>query len=87
MTRRVPVCSINWCCPYRSDLCTSTCTGKRKPKDGFMIVDGDHCFIRQGDYYLRYLMPYETKQLLIRSDRGEPDATLEGRYTFEPPKA
>jgi len=37
--RRVPKCEINWCCPYRSDLCRfdqdGQCTGERTPKNDF----------------------------------------------------
>ena len=83
MTRRVPVCSINWGCPYRTDLCKTECTGERKPRDGYLIVDGDQCFIRQGDLYLQYSIPDETKQLMMRFDQGDPDDTLIGHYTFE----
>jgi len=48
MPRRVTVCSINWGCPYRTDLCKTECTGERKPRDAYLIVDGNQCFIRQG---------------------------------------
>jgi hypothetical protein len=71
----------------RTDLCKTECTGERKPRDGNLIVDGDQCFIRQGDHYLQYSIPGETKQLMMRFDRGGPDDTLIGDYTFELPKA
>jgi hypothetical protein len=72
--RRVPVCS-------------EACTGKRQPRDGFTIVDGDHCYIRQGDHYLGYSIPDDTKQLLIRFDQGEPAENLERSFTVLPPRA
>ena len=87
MTRCMPVCSINWGCPDRTDLCKTECPGERKPCDGYMIVDEDQCFIRQGEHYLQYSIPDETKQLMMRFDQGEPDDTLIGHYTFLSPKA
>jgi hypothetical protein len=88
MERRVPVCGINWCCPYRSDLCQDQCSGQRKPKSYGLVVSGDDAFVREGDTgpMVRYSIPEETKTLLRGFDQGRRAEVLAGRYKFEPAK-
>jgi len=85
MKRRVPVCTINWCCPYRADLCTKNCTGEREPSDDYMLVSGDYVLIRNenGDH-VRYFIPEKTKETFRRFDRGEEEVA--GDYVFEAPR-
>jgi hypothetical protein len=86
--RRVPVCTINWCCPYRSDLCQGSCSGKRIPSSYGLFVSGDDAFVREGNTgpLVRYAIPEETKACLRGFDEGLPDSDLIGRYWFEAPK-
>jgi len=84
--RRVPVCTINWCCPYRSDLCTKKCTGERKPRDDYMLVSGDYALIRSGGVHVRYFIPEKTKETFRKFDHGEAAEKLVGNYTFEAPR-
>jgi hypothetical protein len=72
MRRRAPACAINFCCPYRNDLCVYECSGERIPKDDFLIVDSDFAHLRatRGGPVVRYSLPEETKLLLIDFDRG-----------------
>jgi hypothetical protein len=79
--RRAPICAINWCCPYRSDLCKKECTGERIPDDNFMIVFGDFVVIDR----VRYFIPERTKEVFRRFDRG--GVVTEGEYVFEAPKS
>lgn len=82
--RRVPICAINWCCPYRSDLCKDRCTGERIPADSSMIVGGGFVYIREaGNSFVKYALPPKTKAAFRGFDRGDPSKDLVGEYTFE----
>jgi hypothetical protein len=84
-TRRVPICTINWCCPFRSDLCRERCTfGERVPADTRLVVYGDIAFIRCGDRVERVRLPEPTKEGFRRFDRGDPEAG--GENVFEVPE-
>jgi hypothetical protein len=80
--RRVPICTINWCCPYRGDLCTMWCTGERAPKSDYMVVRGDHAVIGGTRYYV----PEKTREAFRAFDRGDPPETIAGDYVFEAPR-
>jgi hypothetical protein len=84
--RRVPICTINWCCPYRADLCGERCTGERKPRDDYMVVHGDYMVMRDDGErkYYRYRIPERTKEAFKQFDRGDP--VDEGTYRFEAPR-
>jgi hypothetical protein len=85
-TRRVPICAINWCCPYRSDLCTSECTGERTPRDNSIIVLGEDVFIVRDDAAHRYHIPEKARETFRSFDRGEPAENLVGDFVFEAPR-
>jgi len=89
--RRVPRCEINWCCPYRADLCRfdrdGQCTGERQPSDDFMIVFGNDLIVHRpewGDTAVRYNMPPKNKALLRAFDRG--DDVVGMSFVLEAPK-
>src|SRR5260370_26885313 len=71
--RRVPVCKMNWCCPYRSDLCQSDCSGARQPTVDFMMVMGDDVLIREpgAEAHTRYTIPKETRKVFRPFDTGD----------------
>jgi hypothetical protein len=84
MKRRVPVCAINFCCPYRNDLCGSNtkgeCSGERIPKHDYMIVEGDYAFIKEtSGSIVRYALPEQSKEFLRDFDRGCSASALAGR--------
>jgi hypothetical protein len=88
--RRVPRCTINWCCPYRSDLCKAECSGERKPKDDYMLVFGDNVLIRMppnAGVHTRCTIPKRTKKVFQAFDRGNDMSFMVGQYyTFKAPK-
>jgi hypothetical protein len=87
--RRVPVCKINWCCPYRSDLCQSECSGARQPKVDFMMVIGDDVLIREpgAEAHTRYTIPKETRKVFRAFDSGDDLSFTDDQfYDFVAPK-
>jgi len=69
--RRVPQCLINWCCPYRSELCRLRCTGERLDDNETMIVRGNFCYIRSGGLVERFRLLKGDKERIAAYDSGE----------------
>jgi hypothetical protein len=82
--RRVPTCKINFCCPYRTDLCVGRCTGEREPRDHRMVVIGDYATMGPDDRgrFTRYRVPEKTKDRFRKFDSGGDD-DLSKPYVLE----
>jgi hypothetical protein len=76
MERRVPACSINWCCPFRTDLCRDKCSGERSlafgPRDFVLIIYGGECVLKHvGEYlFARHAIVRETRKAIEAHDSG-----------------
>jgi hypothetical protein len=83
MERRVPTCTINWCCPFRSNLCRGECHGsthgraRSRAGDPFhLFVLGDDVFVMNAGDGTRYQLDAAGRQVLMDFDRGAPAGDL-----------
>jgi len=90
--RRVAICKINDCCPFRANLChfADGCHGSisgRKISDGegrAMLTLDDEVLVVENRTATIYLNPPETAGLFRAFDSGVGPEKIVGQYAFKP---